>query len=299
MDRFQSLQVFVKVADCGGFAAAARDLAMSPPAVTRAVSALEEHLGTRLFRRTTRKVSLTESGARFLQDSRRILLDLEEAEEAAVGSHAAPRGELRITAPVLFGRIYVAPIVGDFLNRYPQVTCQTLFVDRVVNLLDEGQDVALRIGQLPDSSLNAVRVGWVRRVVFGAPGYLKDQGVPLHPEELTNHRLIHSLAMGSIADWSFQENGKPLIRRVDARLKMNSNDAVIELVERGWGLSRLLSYQIAPLVAEGRLQEVLTNFEEIPLPIHVVHQEGRMVSAKVRAFVDFLVERLRAEPAIS
>ena len=153
MDRFHAIQTFVKVAESGGFAAAARDLAMSPPAVTRAVAMLEAHLGTRLFVRTTRSVRLTESGARFLADGRRILLDLEEAEEAAVGSHASPAGELRITAPVLFGRTFVTPILGDFLDSYPLVTCQTLFLDHIVNLMDEGLDAAIRIGDLPDSSL--------------------------------------------------------------------------------------------------------------------------------------------------
>jgi len=299
MDRFQSLQVFVKVAELGGFAAAARDLAMSPPAVTRAVSALEERIDTRLLIRTTRSVRLTESGERFLQDCRRILADLEEAEEAAVGSHAAPRGELRVTAPVLFGRIYVTPILGDFLDRYPLVTCQTLFVDRIVNLMDEGLDVAIRIGELPDSSLTAIRAGAVRRVVFAAPAYLRKHGLPPHPRDLVEHRLIKSLAISSSLEWSFQEKGRPFSIQIEPRLRMNTNDAVAELVARGWGVSRLLSYQIAPQLAEGRVQIILSEFEPPPMPIHVVHQEGRMVSSKVRAFVDFMVDRLRADPAIN
>lgn len=299
MDRFQSLQVFVKVAECGGFAAAARDLGMSPPAVTRAVAALEERINTRLLIRTTRSVRLTESGERFLQDSRRILMELEEAEEAAVGSHAAPRGELRVTAPVLFGRHYVTPIIGDFLDRYPLVNCQALFVDRIVNLMDEGLDVAIRIGNLPDSSLIAIRAGSVRLVLFAAPAYLKEHGLPRHPEDLSDHRLIKSLAINTSMEWSFHENGKPLSIHIQPRLRMNTNDAVIELVARGWGISRLLSYQIAPQLAEGRVQTILTEFEPSPIPIHVVHQEGRMVSSKVRAFVDFMVDRLRADPAIN
>lgn len=298
MDRFHSIQVFVKVADCGGFAAAARDLAMSPPAVTRAVAMLEDRLGTRLFVRTTRSVRLTESGERFLQDGRRILLELEEAEEAAVGSHAAPRGELNITGPVLFGRMFVTPILGDFLDQYPLVRARTLFVDRVVNLMDEGLDVAIRIGDLPDSSLIAVRAGTVRRVMFASPEYIRKHGLPQRPEDLSSHRLIQSLAMGASAEWPFQENGKPISIRAEPRLRMNTNDAVIELALRGWGLSSLLSYQIAPYLAEGRLQTVLSAFEIPPQPIHVVHQEGRMVSAKVRSFVDFMVERLRADPAL-
>jgi DNA-binding transcriptional LysR family regulator len=293
------MQVFVTVAERGGFASAARDLAMSPPAVTRAVSALEDRIGTRLFRRTTRSVRLTESGERFLQDCRRILLDVAEAEDAAVGSHAAPRGELRITAPVLFGRMFVAPILGDFLDRYPLVSAQTLFLDRIVNLMDEGLDVGIRIGHLPDSSLTAVRVGTVRRVMFAAPRYLEEHGLPRHPEDLVRHRLIQSLAVGTELDWPFQEGGKPVSVRVAPRLRMNTNDAVVELVSRGWGLSRLLSYQIAPQLVDGRLKIVLNQFEPPPIPIHVVHQEGRMVSAKVRAFVDHMVDRLRADASVN
>lgn len=300
MDRFHSIQVFVKVADCGGFAAAARDLAMSPPTVTRAVSLLEDRLGTRLFVRTTRSVRLTESGERFLQDGRRILQELAEAEEAAVGSHAAPRGDLRITGPVLFGRMFVTPILGDFLNRFPMVKAQTLFVDRVVNLMDEGLDVAIRIGELPDSSLIAVRVGSVRQVMVGSPDYISKHGLPQHPDDLSDHRLIQALAMGTSKDWAFQENGKPVSVRVDPRLRMNTNDAIIELALRGWGLAwRLLSYQVAPYLTDGRLRTVLNEFELPPLPIHVVHQEGRIVSAKVRAFVDFMVEHLRRDPALN
>jgi DNA-binding transcriptional LysR family regulator len=298
MDRFHAIQVFVKVAERNGFAAAARDLAMSAPSVTRAISLLEDRLGTRLFVRTTRSVRLTESGARFLVDSQRILTELEEAEAAAVGSHAAPRGELRITAPVLFGRMFVSPILGDFLIDYPLVNAQTLFVDRVVNMMDEGQDVAIRIGDLPDSSLSAVRVGQVRQVVFASPAYLQENGEPRHPDDLTDHRLIQAMTMGVTPEWRFQDDGAPLTVRIEPRLRMNTNDAAIDLAVRGWGITRLLSYQIALHQAEGRLRTILSAFELPSIPIHVVHQEGRMVSAKVRAFVDYMVERLRADPAI-
>jgi DNA-binding transcriptional LysR family regulator len=299
LDRFHAIQVFVTISECGGFAAAARQLAMSPPAVTRTIALLEKRLGTRLLVRTTRSVRLTESGERFLQDGRRILQDLLEAEEAAVGSHAEPRGELRITAPVLFGRMFVTPILGDFLDRYPMVNAQTLFVDRVVNLMDEGLDVAIRIGDLPDSSLSAVRVGVVRRVVFASPIYLANNGLPEHPRDLTNHRLILSMALGSSLDWPFQENGKPVSVKVEPRVRMNTNDAAIELAVQGWGVSRALSYQIAPDLADGRLKTVLDPFELPPMPVHIIHQEGRNVSAKVRTFVDFMVERLRADEALN
>jgi DNA-binding transcriptional LysR family regulator len=299
VDRFSAIQIFVKVAETGGFAAAARAQGLSPPGVTRAVAQLEARLGTRLFVRTTRSVRLTESGTRFLADARRILADLAEAEEAAVGTHATPRGEIRITAPVLFGRLYITPILGEFLDRYPGVTAQTLFVDRVVHLMDEGQDVAIRIGELASSSLTAIRVGEVRRVMFAAPGYLDAHGLPQHPSELADHRLIQSLGLGTSGDWPFVEDGKPLSVRLAPQLGMNTNDAVIELVLRGWGISRLLSYQIAPYLADGRLQIILGDYEKPPVPIHVSHQQGRLVSAKIRAFVDHLVERLRADASLN
>ena len=298
MDRFQAMQVFVTVADRGGFAAAARALALSPPAVTRAVAGLEERLGTRLFRRTTRSVQLTESGQRFLLDCRRILADIAEAEDAAAGSHAAPRGELRITAPVLFGRMFVTPILTDFLDLYPLVAAQTLFLDRIVNLLDEGLDVAIRIGHLPDSSLTAIRVGSVRLVTFGTPQYLHEHGIPRHPDELAAHRLVQSRALAGGTEWPYHDGGREIAVKVAPRLRMNTNDAVIAAVSCGWGLSRLLSYQVARDVRDGRLQTVLADFEPPPLPIHIVHQEGRLVSAKLRAFVDFMAERLRADTSI-
>lgn len=299
MDRFRTIQVFVKVADRGGFAVAARELAMSPPAVTRAISALEARIGTRLFHRTTRSVRLTESGQRYLHDCRRILAELAEAEEAAVGSHAAPRGELRITAPVLFGRQFVTPILGDFLDQFPLVTCQALFLDRSVNLLDEGLDVAIRIGDLPDSSMTAVRVGSVRRVICAAPDYLSRHGVPDHPTDLAQHRLIQSISVESALEWPYQEDGARRAVRIDPRLRMNANDAVVSLVARGWGISRLLSYQVATLLRDGGLRSLLGDYELPAIPIHVVHQEGRMASQKVRAFVDFMVDRLRADPNIN
>jgi len=299
MDRFHTIAVFIKVAELEGFAAAGRQLAMSPPAVTRAVASLENRLGTRLFVRTTRSVRLTESGSRFLQDAKRVLLELEEAEEAAIGSHAAPRGTLQITAPVLFGRLFVTPILGDFLERFPLVDARTLYVDRVVNLMEEGLDIAIRIGDLPDSSLTAVRVGMVRRVLFAAPDYIERFGRPNTPDDLANHRLVQSLAMGLSPEWPFLINGASASVRVEPRLRMNTNDAVIELILRGWGISRLLSYQIAPQLADGRFLALLEGFEMPPVPIHVIHQEGRLVSARVRAFVDFMVERLRIDPALN
>ncbi len=296
MDKFQAMQVFISVADCKGFAAAARQLNMSPPAVTRSVSMLEDHLGARLFTRTTRSVSLTDVGERFLEDGRRILLELKEAEHAAVGSHAEPTGELRVTASVLFGRMIVTPLLGRFLDQYPQVDARTLYVDRVVNLIDEGLDVGIRIGDLPNSSLIAVRCGSVRQVVFGAPEYFEKHGRPDRPEELTAHTLIQSLALTPTQEWGFQNKGRRQSVHIKPRVQMNTNDAAIEMALRGRGLSRVISYQISPYIADNQLCAVLEDFELPPMPIHVVHHEGRMVSGKVRAFVDFMVEHLRANP---
>ena len=299
MDRFQALEVFVNVAENGGFAAAGRRLSMSPPSVTRIVSSLEEHLGTALFVRTTRSVGLTEAGTRFLQDAKRLLGELREAEEAVVGSHVTPRGELRITAPVLFGGMFVTPILGDYLDLYRHVTARTVFVDRVVNMIDEGLDVAIRIGNLPDSSLIATRVGTVRRMVFAAPDYLKTRGTPAHPEDLKNHKLIGPLAVGSNAHWTFQDGNTPLSVRPNLRLEINTNDAIRDLVAKGWGISRLLSYQIAQRIADGSVVPILEAFEPPPLPVHVIHQEGRLTSSKVRSFVDYMVDRLRTTPAVN
>ncbi|MGI9512415.1 MAG: LysR family transcriptional regulator [Anderseniella sp.] len=293
MDKFRAIQVFIAVADKRGFAAAARSLNISPPAVTRTVSMLEDDLGTPLFVRTTRSVRLTESGERFLEDARRILLELEEAQDAAVGTHAAPRGQLHVTAPVLFGRMYVTPVLSDFLNLHPQLSARTLFVDRVVNLVDEGQDVAIRIGPLPDSSLIAVRCGTVRQLTVASPDYLAKHGLPGIPESLTGHQIIQATGTTPGNDWRFQHKDKSISVRLEPRVSMNTNDAVIELLLRGGGISRLLSYQVAPHLADGRLQVVLEAFENPPQPVHVVHQEGRLVSSKVRAFVDFMVQHLR------
>jgi len=299
LDKLRSIQVFIAVADCQGFAPAARRLGMSPPAVTRYISMLEEHLGARLFMRTTRSIGLTDVGKRFLADGRRILLELEEAENAAVGSHSEPRGALSITAPVLFGRMFVTPALGEFLNTYAHVDARTVYVDRVVNLIDEGLDVGIRIGELPDSSLTAVRCGKVRQVVFAAPEYIEKHGLPTHPENLKDHALIQSVAAAGSHAWDFQISGARSSVHVKPRVQMNTNDAAIEMALRGWGLSRALSYQVSPFIEAGQLKPVLEEFELPSMPIHVVHQEGRMVSGKVRAFVDFMVERLRTDKHIN
>lgn len=298
MARLEAMAVFVRVAESGGFAEAARQLNMSPPAVTRAVAALEEAIGTRLLTRTTRSVRLTEAGARYLDDSRRILADVAEAEAAAAGAYASPSGTLTVTASVLFGQNFLLPILTDYLDQHPAVTVRALFLDRVTNIVEEGIDVAVRIGHLPDSSHAAIRVGSVRRIVCGAPGYFARRGLPQTPAELADHAIIASTSAFAALDWRFGADEKTVVTVVP-RLLLSSFGAVVAAAQAGWGLARPLSYQVAPLLQSGALQTALSDFEPAPLPVHVIHPEGRRAAAKVRAFVDLAVDRLRANPLIN
>lgn len=298
MDRLQAMTTFVAVVDSGGFASAARKLKQSPPVVTRAVAELEERLGLRLLTRTTRFVRVTDAGARFAEDCRRILADVEEAETAATGTHAAPRGTLTITAPVLFGHLYVTPILVSYLQQFPEVDAQCLFLDRMVNVVEEGIDVAVRIGELPDSSLQATRVGRVRRVLVAAPSYLRAHGVPLRPQDLADHTIVSASGVSPVSEWRFNDAGKPLLQRMQPRLSTTTNDSAIAAAVASLGITRLLSYQVAEQVRRGALQVVLQEFEAAPLPVHVVHHEGRRATQKVRAFIDLAVQTLRADPTL-
>lgn len=299
MDRFHLINVFVSVVDTNGFAGAARKLNMSPPAVTRAINELESHLGLRLLTRTTRTVRVTDAGERYAQDCRRILAEMLEADESVSGMHSAPRGRVTITAPVLFGGMHVVPVVTEYLGRYPDVSAACLFLDRVVNLLDEGVDVAVRIGELPDSTMQAIRVGQVRRLVCASPGYLAQFGTPRTPEDLQNHCTISASGVTPTPEWRMLLNGEIRGIKLQPRLTTTTNDSAAAAAVAGLGLTRLLSYQVADHVREGRLHTVLTEFEAPPLPVHVVHREGRNASQRVRAFLDLAIERLRANPALN
>lgn len=298
MDRWQAMRVFVRVAESGGFAAAARQLNMSPPAVTRAVAALENRIGARLLTRTTRSLMLTEAGGRYLEDCRRILADMEEAEALAAGAYATPSGTLTITAPVQFGRLYVLPAITDFLARYPAVGVRALFLDRVVNLIEEGADVGIRIGHLADSGLVAVRVGTVRRVLCAAPDYLDRHGTPQSMGDLHRHATIG--LMGTRLSYERHSPAEGPTRGVmQSRLICNTIDAVLAAALAGQGIASLLSYQVAPSVAEGRLRLVLDAPDAVPLPVHIVTLEGRRAPAKVRAFIDLAAARLQADPMVN
>lgn len=286
------MTVFVKVAEAGGFAGAARRLHTSPPTVTRTIALLEDLLGARLFVRTTRSIKLTEVGERYLDDCRRILAELQQANAAAAGAYAAPTGTLTVSAPVLFGRMCVLPVMMAFLERHPKLNGRTLFVDRMTNLVEEGIDVAVRIGHLPDASYVARTVGTIRRVVCAAPEYLQQHGVPATPGELLRHRIIDTTAAWSSGEWRFGATGE-IAARIEPVLCCNTNDAAIAAAESGAGLTRVPAYQIAAQLRAGLLQAVLIEFEETPLPVQVAYAERRHTPAKIRGFIELAVERLK------
>ncbi|MDH1630434.1 LysR family transcriptional regulator [Pseudomonas mosselii] len=295
MDQIHLMKVFVAVGELESFAAAARRLAISPAAVTRAVTALEEQLGVKLLLRTTRSVRLTEAGGRYLEDTRHILASIVEANEAAAGINAAPKGDLAVTAPILFGKKFVMPCIVRYLQQYPEVDVSAYFLDRVVNLVEEGMDVAVRIGQLPDSGLKALRVGRMRRLLCASPEYLERHGTPRHPSELQKHEVIAAGTLSPRTDWRFGAIDDPTLIRMKPRLTVTSNDAAIAAASAGLGIARLLSYQVADEVAAGRLQVILAEYEEAPWPIHILHRESKYGSTKVRTFIDMLAEHLRSQ----
>jgi len=254
------------------------------------VAALEDHLGARLLQRTTRSVTLTDVGARYLERIRRILADVEEAESSAQDERTRPSGRLVVSAPVGFGRLHVSPVMSAYLARYPEVSGELRLSDRMINLVEDGVDLATRIGDLPDSSLVARHVGETRRIVVASPAYLKQRGEPKVPEEIGSHETIHFGVMTSSPDWRFVKNGHDIRVACTPRFITSSADAAIQYAERGGGLTRVLAYQAADAIKAGRLNIVLEKFEEPPLPIHLVYPTSRLLSAKVRAFVDLVVE---------
>jgi DNA-binding transcriptional LysR family regulator len=290
MDRFDAMQAFVTVADLKGFAPAARKLGLSASAVTRMVAALEEHVGARLLQRTTRSVMLTDIGARFLERARRILADIEEAEGSAQAERTQPTGRLVISAPLGFGRRHVSPLLSTYLKRYPDVSAELRLSDRMINLVEEGVDAAVRIGHLADSSLVARAVGDMRRMVVASPDYLAQHGEPKTPAQLATHQTVHFGALSVAPDWRFVEAGREVRVTCSPRFTSNSADAAIWQAEQGIGLTRVLAYQAAEAIAAGRLKVVLAAFEPPPLPIHIIYPTSRLLSAKVRTFVDLALE---------
>jgi DNA-binding transcriptional LysR family regulator len=298
MDRFEAMKVFVTAAEEGSLAAASRRLKRSPAAVSRAIASLEGRIGAELLHRTTRALKLSEAGDRYVVACRRVLADLEEADMLAAGDGATPRGLLTISAPPIYGEDVLRPILDEFLDHHPLVSARMLLQDHAVSLVDEGVDVALRIGRLPDSSLIATRIGAdVRRVVVASPAYLAIHPAIREPSDLARHAIIAFSNFGLDA-WTFRaEANSPAPRtvRFAPRLIVNSVRAALASAAEGRGLTRLYSYHVAPLVQAGRLQVVLPEAEPPTVPAHLVTPEGRHTTPKVRAFLDFAAPRLRAQ----
>jgi DNA-binding transcriptional LysR family regulator len=290
MDRIDAMQAFVAVADLRGFAPAARKLGMSPSGVTRLVAALEDRLGARLLQRTTRSVTLTDAGTRYLVRARRILADVEEAEGSTQDERTRPNGRLAVSAPVGFGRLHVSPVMSAYLTRFPEVSGELRLSDRTINLVEEGVDLAVRIGHLPDSSLVARHVGEMRRIVVASNNYLKQRGEPTTPEAIASHETIQFGAVSASPEWRFVRDDGEVRVACAPRFSTNSADAAIQYAEQDGGLTRVLAYQAADAIKGGRLRIVLAKFEPPPLPIHLVYPTSRLLSSKVRTFIDLVTE---------
>jgi DNA-binding transcriptional LysR family regulator len=288
MDRLEAMSVFVAVADLRGFAPAARRLGLSPSAVTRLVAALEDRLGARLLQRTTRSVTLTDAGSRYLERARRILADVAEAEDLAQAERTIPTGRFAVTAPNVFGRLHVAPLMSSYLALYPEVVGELVLADRLAHLVEDGVDAAVRIGLLDDSTLVALRVGATRRVVVASPAYLARHKKPRSPEDLARHTLLQCTGVHPTPEWRFTHDDHESRIAFEPRYITSSADAAIEHAERGGGLTMVLAYQIVEAVRAGRLKIVLASFEPPPLPIHIVYPTTRLLSAKARAFIDLV-----------
>jgi DNA-binding transcriptional LysR family regulator len=290
MDRLDAMQAFVAVADLQGFAPAARKLGLSPSGVTRLIAALEERLGARLLQRTTRSVTLTDVGTRYLESVRRILADVEEAENSAEGERVRPSGRLVVSAPIGFGRLHVSPVMSRYLARYPEVSGELRLTDRMINLVEDGVDLAVRIGHLADSTLVARHVGEMRRIVVASNAYLKQRGEPNKPEAIASHDTVQFGPTMAAPEWRFVEDGREIRVVTTPRLTTNSADAAIQYAAQGGGLTRVLAYQAAEAIKAGQLKIVLEKFEQPALPIHIVYPTSRLLSAKVRAFIDLAIE---------
>jgi DNA-binding transcriptional LysR family regulator len=296
MDRLEELAIFVAVMEAGGLAAAARRLRRSPPAVTRALAALEDRLGVRLVERTTRRLSPTEAGRALAARARLLLNDY----DACVGglSEAPVRGLLRVTAPVQFGHRHITPLLGGFLDAFPDMRVELILHDRNLDLIDEGLDAAVRIGPLPDSSLLVTRVGEVRRVAVASPDYLARRGVPEKPADLAKHDTILGTSVWEPLEWRFGSEKRPIVVRLSPRLLVNQVEAQLSAARAGRGVTRMLSYQAADDLAAGRLVRILRVFEPPATPVQLVAPGGSHMPPKTRAFLNYATEVLRQLPVI-
>ncbi len=293
MDKLQAMTTFVQIAERGSLTRAAAALGVSLPAVVRTLAALEAHLRVRLINRTTRRLHLTDEGALYLDRCRAILAAVRDADASLAARRAAPEGKLTVTAPVLFGRRYVAPLVNLFLARYPATSVELWLLDRTVNVVEEGIDVGIRIGTLADSSLVAQPVGELRRVVCASPAYLRRRGVPRTPDDVRAHDCVRFTGLGGAGDWRFRAGRKTVAVPTTSRLACNQVDAAVTACTEGLGLAMFLSYQVAAAVAQRKLRYVLADYEPEPVPVNVIYPQARLPSATVRTFVDLAVTALR------
>jgi len=298
VDRLDAMQVLVDIVAAGSLSAAARQLDMPLATVSRKLADLEAHLGTRLLIRSTRRLTLTEAGGAYIETCRRILEEIDQAEKLVAGEYTEPKGDLVVTAPVVFGRMHVLPIINDFLKAYPNINVRIILGDRWINLIEEHVDIAVRVGYLPNSNLVALPIGNARQVVCGSPGYFERHGVPAHPQDLLDHACVMFEGSLSFRDWMFSDGNKSVSVPIRNRLIVNSAEAAIDAAVAEIGITRVLSYQIAKQIRENKLQVVLDNFELAALPIHLVHTGQGRLPLKLRAFLDFASPRLRRVPSI-
>jgi DNA-binding transcriptional LysR family regulator len=294
MDRLDSMSILLAVVEAGSLSAAGRRLGMPLATVSRRVCDLEGHLKTRLLARTSRQLALTDAGRSYVAACRRILEEVEEAERAAAGEYSAPKGELIMTAPIVFGRLHVLPVVAEFLETYPEINVRIVFADHVLHLMEDHIDLAVRIGALPDSSMLARSVGSIRRVVCASPAYYAARGKPTVPEELASHDCVAFEGLTSSRSWIFPAAGRDLTVPIRARLVVNTAEAAIDAAAAGVGITRVLSYQVAERVREGALEVALRDFEPEPSPVSLVHAGQGHPPLKLRAFIDFAAPRIRA-----
>lgn len=300
MDRLESMSILLAVVEAGSLSAASRRLDTPLATISRKVSELEAHLRTRLLNRSSRQLTLTDAGRSYVAACRRILEDVGEAERAASGEYSAPKGDLIVTAPIVFGRLHVLPVALAFLKAYPDIDIRIVLADRVVNLLEDHVDLAVRIGALPDSSLVATRVGSIRRVVCGSPAYFAARGIPKSPGELGTHDCVTFEGLMSPDTWTFAAGKSETPVAIHSRLVVNTAEAAIDAAIAGVGITRVLSYQIASAIEAGALAVALQEFEPAPVPVNLVYTGGRLLPLKLRAFLDFAAPRLKARlsPAI-
>lgn len=294
MDRLESMNLFVATVEQGSLSAAARKLGIPLATVSRKVSDLESHLRTKLLNRSNRRLTLTDSGQAYFATSKRILEEIHEAERAAAGEYTSPRGDLVVTAPIVFGRIHMVPVIVAFLEAYPDVDVRLVLGDRVTNLVEENIDAALRISVLPDSTLLATKITDIRRVVCASPAYFSKHGMPAHPSELSKHGCITFEGQSNPRSWSFGTSKSPIVVPIHTRLTATTAEASIDAAKLGAGITRVLSYQVEDAVRRGELSLALEEYEPAAIPASLVYRGGGLIPLKLRAFIDFVAPRLRA-----